>query len=53
MGGTCGTHGRCEKYKILVGKPERKMPLGAPEIDGKTVLKWILKKEGVDSIGSG
>jgi hypothetical protein len=29
MGGTCNTHGSDEKYiKILVGKPERKRPLG-------------------------
>jgi hypothetical protein len=31
VGGTCGTHGRGEKvYKVLVGKPEIKRPLGRP-----------------------
>jgi hypothetical protein len=29
MGGACGTHGR-GKYKILLGKPEGKRPLGRP-----------------------
>jgi hypothetical protein len=29
MGGACGTHGTGEKlYKVLVGKPEGKRPLG-------------------------
>jgi hypothetical protein len=31
VGGACGTHGRGEKvYKVLVGKPEGKRPLGRP-----------------------
>jgi hypothetical protein len=25
IGGTCGMHGRDEKYRILVRKPEKKM----------------------------
>jgi hypothetical protein len=31
-------------YKILVGKPIWKRPLGEPSIDGKTVFEWILEK---------
>jgi hypothetical protein len=31
--------GRCS-YRVLVGKPERRKPLGKPKI----ILKWILKK---------
>jgi hypothetical protein len=27
-----------------LGKPEGKRPLEDPEIDGKIILKWILKK---------
>jgi hypothetical protein len=31
VGRACGTHGRGEKvYKVLVGKPEVKRPLGRP-----------------------
>jgi len=31
VGGACSTHGRDEKaYKIFVGKPEGKIPLGRP-----------------------
>jgi len=30
MGGACSTHGKDEKYNILVGKPEWKRPLGSP-----------------------
>jgi hypothetical protein len=31
MGRPCGTHGRGQKvYKVLVGKPEGKRPLGRP-----------------------
>ena len=38
--------------KVLVGKPEGKRPLGRPRVDGRIILKWILKKwEGV--VGTG
>jgi hypothetical protein len=33
VGGTCGTHGRVEErklYRVLMGKPEGKRPLGRP-----------------------
>ena len=40
MGSECSTHNREENaYKVLVGKPEGKRPLGRPE-----VIKMILKK---------
>jgi hypothetical protein len=36
-------------YRILVGKPESKKPLG---IGGWTILKWILEREdGMEWIG--
>jgi hypothetical protein len=33
-------------YRVLVGNPIRKTPLGRPFIDGR-ILLWILKKEDV------
>jgi hypothetical protein len=34
-------------YKILVMKPEGKRPLECLSVDGKIILIWILKKQGV------
>jgi hypothetical protein len=31
-------------YRILLGKPEGKRPLGGPEIGGWSILKWILDR---------
>jgi hypothetical protein len=31
-------------YRILMGKPEEKRPLGGLHIDGRIILKWILEK---------
>ena len=28
-------------YRVLVGKPESKRPLGRPRLDGRIILKWI------------
>jgi len=30
MGGSCGTHGEINAYKMLAGKPEGNRPLGRP-----------------------
>jgi len=30
--------------RVLVGKPERKNHLGDPGIDGRIILRWILRK---------
>jgi hypothetical protein len=30
-------------YMLLVGKPERKRPLGRPNVGGWIILRWVLK----------
>jgi len=34
-------------YRVLVGKPERKTPLGKPGVDGRIILRWIFRKSDV------
>jgi hypothetical protein len=31
-------------YRILVGKPEGKRPLGRPGVNGRKILRWIFRK---------
>jgi hypothetical protein len=31
-------------YRVLVGKPEGKRPLGRPGVDGRIMLGWIFKR---------
>jgi hypothetical protein len=31
-------------YRVLVGKPEGKRPLGEPDVDGRIILSWIFRK---------
>jgi hypothetical protein len=39
-------------HRELVGKPEGKMPLGDPDVDGRLILRWMFRKlEGV--VGTG
>ena len=39
-------------HKVLVGKPDGKRPLGDEDVDGRILLRWILRKwEGV--VGTG
>ena len=37
------------EYRVLLGKPKRKRPLGRPGVDGRIILRWIFWKwdEGV------
>ena len=30
-------------YRVLVGEPEGKRPLGDPGLDGKIILRWIFR----------
>jgi hypothetical protein len=42
MGRACRANGN--EYRILVRKPEVKRPLGRQDVDGWTILKWILER---------
>jgi hypothetical protein len=49
VGGTCGTHweGR-GVYRVLVGRPEGKRPLGRPRRRWEDNIKTDLKEIGID-----
>jgi hypothetical protein len=43
-------------YRVLVGIPEGKRPLGRPRPRWKTILRWVFKEVGVHGLfraGSG
>jgi hypothetical protein len=45
MGGACSMRGeKWYAFKVLVRKTEVKRPLGALEVGGIIILKWILDK---------
>jgi hypothetical protein len=31
-------------YRVLVGKPEGKRPLGNPGVDWRIILRWVFRK---------
>jgi hypothetical protein len=31
-------------YRVLLGKPEGKIPLGRPSVYGRIILRWIFRK---------
>jgi hypothetical protein len=44
MGGACSKHGeRRNANKILVGKPEGKNHSKDRGVDGRIILKWVLR----------
>jgi hypothetical protein len=45
MGGACSTNGeKRNAYRLLVGKPEGKRPLGRPRHIGWIILGWNLER---------
>jgi hypothetical protein len=45
MGGACSTYGEGRGvYRVLVGKPEGKRPLGRPRHRWEDNIRWIIKK---------
>jgi hypothetical protein len=50
MGGACSTHGKDEKYNILVGKPEWKRPLGSPRHRWIDNIRMDLREKGWEGV---
>jgi hypothetical protein len=49
VGGTCGTHGEGRGvYRVLVGRPEGKRPLGRPRLRWEDNIKIDLREIGID-----
>jgi hypothetical protein len=47
--GICSTHGeRRDVYRVLVGRPEGKRPLGRPRRSWKDNMKMNLREIGID-----
>jgi hypothetical protein len=45
MGGACSMYGEeRDVYRVLVGKPEGKRPLGRPRCRWEVNIRWILRK---------
>jgi len=45
MGGGCSTYGEGRgAYRVLVGKPEGKRPMGRPRYRWGIILRWIFRK---------
>jgi hypothetical protein len=48
VGGTCGTHGKGKSvYRVLVGRPEGKRPLGRPRRRWKDNIKMDFREIGI------
>jgi hypothetical protein len=48
MGEACSAYGeRRDVYRVLVGKPKRERPFGRQSVDGRIILRWILRKWNV------
>jgi hypothetical protein len=53
VGGTCGTHGGEEGrgvYRVLVGRPEGKRPLGRSRRSWEDNIKLDLREIGIDGV---
>jgi len=48
MGGACSACGeRKGVYRVSMGKPEGKRPLGSPSVEGRIILRSIFRKWNV------
>jgi hypothetical protein len=52
VGGTCGTHER-EEYRVLMGKPEGKRPLGRPRRRWEDGIRMDLREIGSSWLRTG
>jgi len=51
VGWTCGTHGEGRiVYRVLVGRPEGKRPLGRPRCRWEYNIKMDLREIGIDEV---
>jgi hypothetical protein len=48
VGGTCGTHGGRGVYRVSVGRPESKRPLGRPRRRWEDNIKLDVRDTGID-----
>jgi hypothetical protein len=49
VGGTCSTHGEARGvYRVLVGRPDVKRPLGRPRRSWEDNIKMDLREIGID-----
>jgi hypothetical protein len=48
VGGTCSTHGAKSVYRVLVGKPEGKRPMGRPRRRWEDNIKMGRREIGMD-----
>jgi hypothetical protein len=49
VGWTCGTHGEGKGvYRVLIGRPEAKRPLGRPRLRWEDNIKMDLTEIGID-----
>jgi hypothetical protein len=49
VGGTCSTHGEGRVvYRVLVGRPEGKRPLGRPRRRWEDNIKIDIRQMGID-----
>jgi hypothetical protein len=50
VGGTCGTHGDSRGvYRVLIGRPEGKRPLGIPRRRWEDIIKLDLRVIGINA----
>jgi hypothetical protein len=47
VGWTCGSHGGRDVYRVLVGRPESRRPLGRPRRRWEDNIKMDLRKTGI------